>query len=266
MTTDSATLYDRLILLIKRADSPLTKTLKGALRGFTEPRVLRVPRFLAGPLRAMYELHFLVIQSVRFAVTVLYRGPLFQTRCASFGKGVVLDGSMPYVSGHVQIHIGDGCYIGGKVYISSGRLFDEPKLIVGNRCSIGWNTSIIVNREIIIEDDVWLPFNCRISDCDGHPREADLRIAKVPPDPKDVRPVRICKKAWIGNGTQIMKGVTIGEGAVIGANSVVISDIPPYCLALGNPAEVFIKNFGLPASMKKRNKEPVESAAADQAV
>ena len=33
-----------------------------------------------------------------------------------------------------------------------------------------------------------------------------------------------------------MKGVTIGEGAIIGANSVVISDIPPYCLALGNPA------------------------------
>ena len=93
-----------------------------------------------------------------------------------------------------------------------------------------------------------------------------MRIAKVPSDLKDVRPVRICKKAWIGNGTHIMKGVTIGEGAIVGANSVVMSNIPPYCLALGNPAEVFIKNFGLPASMKKATRAPVEPASADQAV
>jgi acetyltransferase-like isoleucine patch superfamily enzyme len=44
-----------------------------------------------------------------------------------------------------------------------------------------------------------------------------------------------------------MKGVTIGEGAVIGANSVVISNIPPYSLAMGNPAEVVLRNFGLPS-------------------
>lgn len=266
MSTHSATPYDRLILLIKRADSPLMKALKAAVRRFTQPTVLRVPRFLLGPLRVMYELHYLVIQGMRLVITVLYRGPLFQARCASFGKGVVLEGPMPFISGHVQVHIGDDCYVGGKVSIFSARLFDAPKLIVGNRSSIGWNTSIVVNREVIIEDDVWLPFNCRISDSDGHPREADLRIAKMPPDLKDVRPVRICKKAWIGNSTHIMKGVTIGEGAIIGANSVVMSNIPPYCLALGNPAEVFIKNFGLPASMKQRKKEQVESGATDQAV
>jgi len=113
---------------------------------------------------------------------------------------------------------------------------------------------------------VWLPFNCRISDSDGHPREADLRIAKVPSDLKDVRPVRICKKAWIGNGTHIMKAVTIGEGAIIGANSVVLSNIPPYSLALGNPAKVFFKNFGLPTDMKEQKKDSVESEPADQAV
>ena len=44
-----------------------------------------------------------------------------------------------------------------------------------------------------------------------------------------------------------MKGVTIGEGAVIGANSVVISDVPPYCLAVGNPAEVYFRNYGRPS-------------------
>jgi acetyltransferase-like isoleucine patch superfamily enzyme len=41
--------------------------------------------------------------------------------------------------------------------------------------------------------------------------------------------------------------VTIGEGAIVGANSVVITDIPPYCLALGNPAEIYFKNYGRPS-------------------
>jgi acetyltransferase-like isoleucine patch superfamily enzyme len=73
-----------------------------------------------------------------------------------------------------------------------------------------------------------------------------LRAQNAPIHPRDIRPVRICKYAWIGNGSYIMKGVTIGEGAVIGANSVVISDVPPYSLALGNPAEVFMRNYGRP--------------------
>jgi acetyltransferase-like isoleucine patch superfamily enzyme len=99
----------------------------------------------------------------------------------------------------------------------------------------------------MIKEDVVVSFDCRISDTDGHPRQADLRARNAPVDPEDIRPVRICRYAWIGNGSHIMKGVTIGEGAVIGANSVVISDVPPYCLAMGNPAEVYFRNYGRPS-------------------
>ena len=106
---------------------------------------------------------------------------------------------------------------------------------------------ISVSREVVIEEDVRVAFNCRIADGDGHPRQADLRARNEPPAVEDVRPVRICRYAWIGNGSHIMKGVTIGEGAVIGANSVVINDIPPYCLAMGNPAEVYFRNYGRPS-------------------
>ena len=100
-----------------------------------------------------------------------------------------------------------------------------------------------------------------IADSDGHPREADLRAAGKPPDAKDIRPVRICRHAWIGNGCYIMKGVTIGEGAIIGANSVVISNIPPYSLALGNPAEVILRNFGRPSTARKAQPAPPGQAA-----
>ncbi|MCC6483663.1 MAG: hypothetical protein IT209_02355 [Armatimonadetes bacterium] len=51
-------------------------------------------------------------------------------------------------------------------------------------------------------------------------------------------PVRICDKAWIGARAIILKGVTIGEGAVIGAGSVVTKDVPAWCVAAGNPARV----------------------------
>jgi acetyltransferase-like isoleucine patch superfamily enzyme len=97
---------------------------------------------------------------------------------------------------------------------------------------------------VSIEDDVMISTNCSIADNDGHPREAHLRAAHAPLAARDMRPVHIRRYAWIGNGAQIRKGVTIGEGAIIGANSVVISDIPDYCVAMGNPAEVYFRNVG----------------------
>ncbi|HZQ54245.1 MAG TPA: acyltransferase [Bryobacteraceae bacterium] len=214
------------------------------------PRAPRIPRILKPAGRAVYAFHFAVIVATRTLITVLYRHPLFQSRCASFGKNVSIDG-LPFISGHTEIHIGDDVYLGGKIAIHSGRILEAPVLKIGNRAQIGWNTNITVNQEVIIEDDAIVAYDCRISDSDGHPRQADLRAQHCPPDPKDIRPVRICRNAWVGNGAHIMKGVTIGEGAVVGANSVVINDVPPYCLALGNPAEVFFRNYGKPSAPKR---------------
>lgn len=253
---------DRVVLWLKREQSPLAKVLKRTLLFVMHPPIPRLPQVLSPVLRAIYELHWQVITFCRTLVTVLYRGPLLQARCASFGKGVRLNGTLPFIFGHVRIHVGDNVEFGSNIIITASRLYDEPRLIIGNKAALGWNTRISVSQEVIIEDDVWLPFNCTISDSDGHPREMDLRLAKQPPSLRDVRPVRICKGAWIGNGSQIMKGVTIGEGAVIGAQSVVITDIPPYALAMGNPAEVIIRNFGLPSTEKHNRKTATRAAGA----
>jgi acetyltransferase-like isoleucine patch superfamily enzyme len=159
---------------------------------------------------------------------------------------------LPFVSGHLEIHVGDGVRLGGKISILSGGIFERPGLFLKDRCAIGWGTTFTVNKEIIVEEDVIVSYDCRISDSDGHRRESDLRAAGVPPDPKDVRPVRICRYAFIGNGSHIMKGVTIGEGATVAANSLVISNVPPYSLAVGNPAEVLFRNYGLPSTATKK--------------
>jgi acetyltransferase-like isoleucine patch superfamily enzyme len=165
---------------------------------------------------------------------------------------VKLDGKLPFIQGPVEIHIGNNVYIGGNFSVSSGYISKEtPQLVCNDRCEFGWNVKLTVNKEIVVEEGARISYDCRISDSDGHPRQIDLRMAGLPPDPKDSRPVRICRGAWIGNGSHIMKGVTIGEGAVIGANSVVISDVPAFALALGNPAQVLIRGFGKPSTAKK---------------
>jgi acetyltransferase-like isoleucine patch superfamily enzyme len=230
---------------VKRGETPAYRFLRFVARAVVRPRAPRVPGFLKPLLRLLYETHFGVIQLARWVVAVSYRHPLFQARCASVGRNLSLE-TLPYVDGHVEIHIGDNVTI-GRMSVASGRFLDRPRLIIKDRAEIGWGVSFGVSKEVIVEEDVRVSFNCRISDTDGHRREADLRAQNAPVDPRDIRPVRICRYAWIGNGCHIMKGVTIGEGAVIGANSVVISDIPPYSLAMGNPAEVYFRNYGRPS-------------------
>jgi acetyltransferase-like isoleucine patch superfamily enzyme len=256
-------IVDGLILRIKRAETPPTRLLKRLLRSFFNPTLPPIPRVFLAPLRLLYEVHFLLISVFRWVLTVFYRNPMFQSRCASFGRRVSMDG-LPFVSGHVRIYVGDDVKFGGGVSISSARVFDEPKLIMKDRSGVGWGTWITVNREVILEEDVIVSFGCRISDSDGHCREADLRAAGTAPKRADIRPVRICKHAWIGNGTHIMKGVTIGEGAVIGANSVVITNIPAYSLAMGNPAEVLFRNYGRPSTESRKTGKPADAGDSSQ--
>jgi len=239
---------DALLLKVRRGETPLYRALRAAARFFLRPAPPRMPGFLRPLLRVLYETHFFVIRFWRLCLS-FYRTPLFQGRCASTGRNLSLD-QLPFVHGHTEITIGDDVSIGGQVSILSGRFMDRPHLSIGDRTFIGWNTIFTVNQSITIGSDVLISYDCRISDSDGHPKQADLRARHAPLSPRDIRPVQICSHAWIGNNAHIMKGVTIGEGAVIGANSVVISDIPPYSLAIGNPAEVIMRNYGRPSKPK----------------
>jgi acetyltransferase-like isoleucine patch superfamily enzyme len=57
-------------------------------------------------------------------------------------------------------------------------------------------------------------------------------------------PVDIGDYVWVGMNSIILKGVTVGEGAIIGAGSVVTRDVPPFCLAAGAPARVLRRMNG----------------------
>ncbi len=227
------------ILKLKRAESPFYRTLKGwaqTLRSGSLP----LPRFFYPALRPVFELHQSVWRAVFWCLGYFYVGPVFRSRCASVGKRFRIS-RMPFVTGHAKIHIGDDVNFFGKVDIFSGSIFDEPTLIFKDRVDIGHNVMFVVNKEIVIEEDVNVAGGVRFMDSDAHPRDAMERIADLPPRPEEIKPVRICRRAWIGQNAFILKGVTIGEGAVVGVNSVVISDVPPYAVAMGNPARVVVK-------------------------
>jgi acetyltransferase-like isoleucine patch superfamily enzyme len=247
-------MLEKFILNIKRGDTPFYRFLKKIAKGLVSS-TLPLPRFLHPLLRLLFNLQGMIADFFRWGLTYFVREPLFRGRCESIGKRFRLS-RLPWVVGHAKIYIGNDVNFFGKVDVMSGRIFDEPRLVIGNRVDIGHNVVFLINKEIVIEDDVNVASGVRFMDSDAHPRDAAERIADLPPKPEEIKPVRICKNAWIGQNAFILKGVTVGEGAVVGVNSVVVTDVPAYTVAMGNPARVVMKNLARPG-------EPAVAAPAE---
>jgi galactoside O-acetyltransferase len=116
---------------------------------------------------------------------------------------------------------------------------------IGSRTFIG-SSHIICYRDISVGDDVLVSWGVTIVDHDSHSLDWQRRSGDVSGWARGRKdwsgiphaPVVIADKAWLGFKVTVLKGVTIGEGAVVAACSVVTKDVPPYCLAAGNPARV----------------------------
>jgi len=223
-----------LILKAKRADSRAFRLAKRTYNGLRTAS-LPAPKPLRPVLREVYHVYGFLGQVLTRVVSGCFREPLFRSRCEQAGKRLNLI-LLPEAFDHTRITIGDDVVCQGKLGIYSGRVFDDPRLIIGSRVNIGHQVNISCNREIVIEDDVLIAAHCTISDNDGHPLDARQRAQGMPPPAESTKPVRICRMAWIGTGVVILKGVTIGEGAIVGAGSVVTASVPPYTVVAGNPA------------------------------
>jgi galactoside O-acetyltransferase len=118
------------------------------------------------------------------------------------------------------------------------------RIALGNRVYIG-ASHLISACAITVEDDVFIAWGVTIIDHNSHPLDFQHRRhdqAWLPnAQPKDwtvvkKQPVCIGARAWIGFHSIILKGVSIGHDAVVGAGAVVTRDVPPGTVVGGNPA------------------------------
>lgn len=141
------------------------------------------------------------------------------------GKQTNIQGELLVMEQSGEIQIGDFCYIG-----SGSRIWAGEKVVIGNR--------------------VLISHNVNIQDNNAHPLDAAERhndflhiFCKGPIQPNDYRAaaITIGDDVWIGFNVTILKGVTIGDGAIIGACSLITKDVPPYAVVVSNTGQEIIK-------------------------
>ena len=139
------------------------------------------------------------------------------------------------------VEIGSGCLVHARIDL------DSPAGVVriGDNSYVG-ASHIVCHTRVDIGNDVIISWGVTIVDHDSHSLDARVRAQDVAQwragrkswEGVAIQAVRIGDHSWIGFGASILKGVSIGEGAVVGARSVVTSDVPPFCLVAGNPARI----------------------------
>lgn len=139
------------------------------------------------------------------------------------GEVKIGDGTKIWINSQVRENasIGQNCNIGKDTYIDSG-------VIIGNGCKI--QNGVSVYHGVILQDDVFIGPNVTFTN-DFYPRAFSGNTWEV-------RPTLIKRGASIGANATIVCGHTLGQYCMVGAGSTVTKDVPPYTLAVGNPARI----------------------------
>jgi acetyltransferase-like isoleucine patch superfamily enzyme len=138
------------------------------------------------------------------------------------GASSIVDGNLLTFAHGGSITVGEWCYIG-----EGSRIWAAKQITIGNRVMISHNVNIFDSLTHPIAPDLRHQ-HFRAIAITGHPEQIDLGELSV----------RIEDDAWIAAGAIVLRGVTIGKAAIIGAGAVVTDDVPPFAVAAGNPARV----------------------------
>src|SRR5262249_3830831 len=156
-------------------------------------------------------------------------------RCTSVG-------ALTQVRGRVIVSNQGTITLGERVRITATQVpvelaaLPNATVSIGDSTAINSGTSICAHRSVRIGSNCGIGNYCLIADTDFH-EVGDFKQTRVP-EPK---PVTIGDNVWIAARSIILKGVTIGEGAVVSAGSVVATNVPPYTMVGGVPARIIGK-------------------------
>lgn len=166
----------------------------------------------------------------------LLRTKLIERRARLFRFPIVIRGRK-YIDFGERLTTGTGCR-----FDVFGSNTNNTVVHFGKNVQLNDYVHIVAMNSVTIGDNVLMASHVFISDNSHGSYKGDENDSspEIPPVERHylTAPVKIEKNCWIGEGTIIMPGVTIGEGCVIGAHSIVNKSIPPYAIAAGSPAKV----------------------------
>jgi acetyltransferase-like isoleucine patch superfamily enzyme len=148
--------------------------------------------------------------------------------------------------------IGDRCRLRGSIVPLELVAMQGGELRIGDRTSINGGTSICAQKLVTIGSNCGIGSYTLIMDTDFHVA-GDLVAAAEP------SPIVIGDNVWLASRVIVLKGVTIGDGAVVSAGSVVATNVPPYTLVGGVPARI-IRRLDPPAG---RESAPPAAASVE---
>lgn len=174
----------------------------------------------------------IVSKIVGHTYTIVMRGSF-----ASWGKRTQL-GRHAKIVGAEMIHVGNDVFLGEHIWLNAkdsrndgeGTLYIADGTYIGRFVQINAWHSVSIGRNVLIADRVY------ISDADHHYDDINVPISKQGDYFKGG--VTLGDGCWIGIGAVILPNVTIGQNAVIAANSVVTKNVPDFAVAGGMPAKV----------------------------
>ena len=118
--------------------------------------------------------------------------------------------------------------LGNYALVHGARIVCDAEVTIGDYALVSWN--------VVLMDTYRVPFNA-----DERRRELEQvpgrRLRQASADVPAL-PIHIGRNAWIGFDSCVLPGITIGEGSVVGARSVVTVDVPPFTIVAGNPARI----------------------------
>jgi acetyltransferase-like isoleucine patch superfamily enzyme len=137
-------------------------------------------------------------------------------------------GSSVYLGVMFDLGLNARVKLGDYVLMNGARIICDSEITIGDHSLISWN--------VVLMDNYRLPFN------PDQRRAALERVPQTSPRRAAAEvvafPIRIGSNVWVGFDCCVLPGVTIGDGAIVGARSVVTQDVPAYTIAAGNPARV----------------------------
>ncbi len=231
-------MLNSLVLKLRRAETPGFARAKRIIKGVLS---FSIPSFR--PIHfPLYKLHVFVDALIVKMIDGLWLVPIFRARCKRCGPGLRLGGRLPFVQGsNLSINIGENVHM-YYTSIGAGQLRDKPTLIIGDRVHLSDGVSISVATDVSIGNDTLIAAGVYIADNPGHSTSPERRLHHLPVLPEEAAPITIGQNCWIGTRSMIFKGVTIGDNAIVAANSVVTKDVPSNTMYGGSPAK-FIRNI-----------------------